>query len=111
MVLERYFNLAAEHILKAGVWEIPKNLGRIGIIKFKTKVSKMPVDWAKTKQYKKLIYHTNDHSLGYRMNHKWKQPKGIYGIGKYQYIPLRARARELAKIIKEGKCDFPQSLI
>lgn len=83
--------------------KLPVRLGRLRIKKTKmnfTDKNKLRIDWKKSKELKKRIYHMNEHTGGYKYRFFWK--KGIIkNITAYAFIPTRTNARRLASILKD----------
>jgi len=60
----------------------------------------LAVDWKKTKEYGKRIYHMNEHTDGYKYLFDFK-PRGIFkNINYYGFKIARQNSRYLAKILK-----------
>jgi hypothetical protein len=90
--------------------QLPFGFGNIAVNKKKLKRYKefngktyinLQIDWAKTKQYGKRIYHTNEHTDGY--NYKWmwfpKEAK-LHLSHLYVFKATRNASRVLSKYLK-----------
>ena len=92
-------------------FNIPYRLGKLRIKKFKMKIikEKLRIDYKLTKQYKKAIYHLNEHTNNYAYRWLWDKDKAIT-IGKrvYTFVATRDNKRELASILtnKELLIDY-----
>jgi len=124
-ILERYFELVVEDILKAEDYKLPQRLGIIGIRKNKTKIkvdkngkilTNAPIDFKSTqelwekdpiaKKQKRLIRFLNYHTKGYI--HRWywdKYHANFQNKSAYSFIPSRKNARLLAKLLQDPNND------
>ena len=83
-----------------------KFLVRLGF--FRVKKTKMNfsdkntlrIDWKRSKEFKKRIYHMNEHTGGYKYRFYWKKG-AVKNITAYAFIPTRTNARRLASILKD----------
>lgn len=100
-----------EHILyKSETFKMFGGIGELSVLKLipsKSKTKRLSVDFKKTSEYGKTIFHTNDHSDGYKYMFHWNKSKTIFrNKYLYNFIPTRANKRTLAKIIKNKECDY-----
>ena len=99
----REFNkLFSKEIMETGYkYKLPYFFGDISITKCKLpSLYGRSVDRVLSKEYKKTIYHNNEHSFGFYARWKWK--KGNLPNGSvFKFIPSRRNKRALAKLIKE----------
>ena len=83
-----------------------KLLVRLGFMRVKkTKMNfadknTLRIDWQKSKELKKRIYHMNAHTGGYKYRFYWKKG-AVKNITAYAFIPTRTNARRLAGILKD----------
>ena len=69
----------------------------------------LSVDFKLSKEYKKRIVHTNEHTNGYKFNFYWsKQHCIVENKGKYNFVATRANKRRLAYLLKEEHKDYSQ---
>jgi hypothetical protein len=115
-------------LFNGSILNIPGELGKCYVSKRKinfvfddtgkidSKASKASIDYGKTNKlwaakpelkHKQYVYHTNDHTNGYRFRLTWKRTS-IRGISFIVLNPLRCFKRELAKFTKEnfGRIDY-----
>lgn len=81
--------------------QLPQNCGTIGIRKSKMRFDcrrSLRVDWKKTKELGKVIYHLNDHRNNYRYNINWNKGQTT-NIRIYSFVPPRSTSRRLAQIL------------
>jgi hypothetical protein len=83
--------------------KFPVRMGTLRVKKTKMSFSnknKLRIDWQKSKEFKKRIYHMNEHTSGYKYKFFWK--RGIVkNITAYSFIPTRTMSRALATILKD----------
>lgn len=91
---------------------MPMNIGQLRIRKYKPKYffdsdgklkknSKMSINWELSKKYHKRVYHTNQHTDGYKYSFHYSNYRCILpGRSFYKFIPCRTLKRTLAKTIK-----------
>jgi len=61
---------------------------------------KMAVDWKKSREYNKIIYHLNEHTDGYKYLFEFKPSKIFKNINYFEFKIARRNSRYLAKILK-----------
>ena len=98
-------------ILKEGfVFKLPYFLGRIHIKKvaMPTKKEKLHLDYKKTKELKKAVYHLNTHSRDHFYRWAWVKPDRLQTHMRrmYKFTPTRRNKRALAKIILNREFDY-----
>jgi len=86
----------------------PYQLGELYIEKYKLKTKVKHVDFYMTKQLGKTVYHTNEHSDGYKYAVRWSKYifANVKNIEKYRFKFVRFNQRLLAKLIKSGGYDY-----
>lgn len=127
-VINSFCKKFKQELFNGSILTIPGNLGRIYIRKRKLEFffkdngeidprqSRASIDYGKTNKLwkarpdlykKKYIYHTNEHTNGYRYKAKWLKPR-INNISIINLSPMRAFKRDLNKFIREnfGKTDY-----
>lgn len=97
-----------KHILHdSGTFKLPHRLGEIRIQKKKmdfSMLNKLKVDWKRTKELGKRVFHLNDHTDNYRYKWYWKKRTVIVkNKSVYSFIPTRTNARALAQILLTTK--------
>jgi hypothetical protein len=98
----------------AEVYDLPFGLGRQKIQKMKIPISlisnanALKVDYEASKKFdfKRIIYHLNEHRDGCRYRFYWGKKHKVVGISLYSFIPTRTNKRRLAKILKETTQDY-----
>lgn len=113
-----YFSLILEYIYQGKIYKLPHGNGEISIRKSKGKVllnengeinvKFLPIDWKKTKEVGKIIYHFNEHTDGYRYSFEWKKGGSIKG-GKrslYKFYAVRKNNRRIKTQIIDKKQDY-----
>lgn len=110
-ILNDMFKLIAYDLAYKGTqFTLPCMMGIIGLRKkkmdfnFLLNENLLQIDYAASRKYKKIIYHTNDHSNNYRYRWYWKRKSK----NAYKFVPCRALKREAAKVIKLKINDFPE---
>lgn len=67
------------------------------------------VDFNKTKQYGKVIYHTNEHSDGYNFKWVWSPKEAKFFLSDlYIFKPGRYASRAIAKYIKKPNSEYKE---
>ena len=110
-----------EHILQTGEkLKLPFGLGEISVAKYKplrqktftgkngatTTIPGLPINWQKTRQQGKIIYHLNSHTDGHKYRWKWFRTKARFaGSSCFSFRPNRSTSRRLAYYLKND----PQS--
>lgn len=93
------------YLIETGnIYKLPSYLGKLQIIKVKTSKDRRKVDYAKTKLYGSVIYHTNRHSDGFHAKLIWRKTgRDALFTGKtfYHFTLTRTNKRSLAKLIKD----------
>jgi hypothetical protein len=114
-IITRYHELIFEYALVTGnEVKLPYGFGPIQVVKWKPKkVVKDPkggehinlaIDWAKTKEKGKYVYHINAHTDGYRFKWRWAPALSrIENADIYLFKPCRKMSRMLAKYLKDPK--------
>ncbi|SEW21560.1 hypothetical protein SAMN05428988_3224 [Chitinophaga sp. YR573] len=108
--------LLADHVLETGERiKLPFGLGEISIAKFrpprqKTFLNKtgkavtitgLPINWQKTREHKKIIYHLNAHTDGNKYRWKWFVKNARFaGAGCFSFRANRIPSRKLAQYLK-----------
>jgi len=110
-IISDMFKLIAHDLVYKGTqFQIPCMMGIIGLKKrkmdfnFLLNEKHLQIDYHATKLHKKVIYHTNDHSDGYRYKWYWKRKQK----NAYRFVPCRTMKREAVKVIKQKINDFPE---
>jgi hypothetical protein len=72
---------------------------------------KLKIDFNETRKQGKIIYHKNEHSLGYYYCFKWlRSTKGAENTFKYLYKSTKTNKRYLAKCAKNGNVKVSLNL-
>ena len=103
-ICDEYNQLIVEEVLiNSETVRFPVRVGTFRVKKTKMKFTdknKLMIDWKKSKELKKRIYHMNEHTGGYKYRFFWKKG-AIKNISAYAFIPTRTLARRLASILKD----------
>ena len=111
-VIKHIMYLIREEIIMNNKVYRPNNLiGRFGIVKRKRKVgfnNKLSIDWKKTKEHNKYIYHLNKHTENSYF--RWTWEKNSYHCrfrnkSLYNFRPVRESKRMLARYINKKAAD------
>lgn len=120
-ILLHFNSLLVEHILQTGEKvKLPFGLGELSVAKYKprrektfmdksgqlTTIPGLPINWEKTRQHGKIIYHMNSHTDGHKYRWKWFRTKARFaGSSCFSFRPGRVTSRKLAHYLKSD----PQS--
>jgi hypothetical protein len=67
----------------------------------------MPVDWKKTRERGKKIYHMNFHTDGYRFKWRWFVKQARFKFSKYWvFKPSRVTSRKIAEYVLKPNSDY-----
>ena len=110
-LVDEFYKRAMDYVLDhAGEFKMPYELGTIRVIKRRVNrdsLNAKNVDWAKTNEHGKLIFHLNEHSDYYKYLFQWDK-KDMHCDNLFYYrLPMsRANKRRLARNIKSGEYDY-----
>ena len=98
-------------LLKAKEFKMPYRLGSLRILKkemnYSSSKNKLKIDWKKTNEHKKVIYHLNDHTDGFNYRWLWSKKKAIVkNKSVYSFQATRTNKRRLATLLKNKKVDY-----
>jgi hypothetical protein len=111
-IVESFSKYIAECVVDKGlIIDLPFNKGKLGIFKWMSKQSrnltKVPIDWVKSKALGKRVYLTNSHSNGYTYGFIWnKELRQANLLSCYKFRPARNLTRKLAMMIKTKQNDY-----
>lgn len=100
--------LREEILVNAETINLTNRLGKHRIRKKKTNLTylkSLRIDWKKSKQYKTIIKHTNDHRNGYYYRWIWIKEGPIKNKSYYSFIPCRDNARLLSSLLQKYKMN------
>lgn len=107
-VVETFIKEIMHEIIKNNFkFTMPYGLGTLQIVKYKltlrhNKVDQA-VDWVATAKAGTRVFHTNEHTGGYKFIYKWTKRNNRFKFGYfYKLIMSRANKRQLAAEIKAG---------
>lgn len=110
IILDKLFKTLINSVFDGETFIFPFGLGEYSIVKKKINPNienSIPIDWKLSVQYKKKIYHLNEHSKGYKYRFYWNKQWGrVVNKKFYQLIATRFNKRELARLIKEEGRDY-----
>ena len=73
----------------------------------KKKVINLRIDWKKTKELGKRVYHTNEHTDGFNFKWMWfSEEARFYLANLYVFNPGRYASRAINKYLKKPGADF-----
>lgn len=111
-ICKLFFKKASIKILEGEVFNLPSNLGRIFIKRFKPS-KKKPIDWKTTNELygeynktalpneKKRVYHKNHHSFGWSGRWMWdKKNNKFKNKTFYKFEAVRNNQRSVSEYIK-----------
>lgn len=92
--------------------KLPYGFGKVGITKYKKKMTRidengeqkiiLPIDWKKTAEMGKTIYHTNLHTDGHKCSLYWDQANSRFPLSKFFKIEgVRKLNRHMAAYLLE----------
>lgn len=110
-IITAYFRYLSNEIIENGRnVKLPCRLGYVEIIKHKPKEwsgKSLRIDYNRSKELDKVVYHLNAHSNGFKYRFYWsKQDAIVINKSKYQLVMTRANKRRLAQIIKNRERDY-----
>ena len=110
-IITDYFMFIRDEVLeKSREFKMPCRLGKVFIFKRKPKSwskESLCVDFKTTKEIGKVVYHTNEHSDGYKYRFYWSKLKSLIPNKiKYQLVVTRHNKRRLCEIIKNKQRDY-----
>ena len=110
-IITDYFLFIRDEVLeKSREFKMPCRLGKVFIFKRKPKSwskESLCVDFKTTKEIGKVVYHTNEHSDGYKYRFYWKKSDVPLPFkSRYQLIATRHNKRRLAQIVKNREVDY-----
>ena len=103
-------NKKIAQLVLGGIYHVflPCNMGKLKVVKKRLDFAKgkLPVDWKSSKEHGRLIYHTNDHTDGYRYKWFWERHTSI-AVNKsfFRFVATRTNNRELAKRLNNKEFD------
>jgi len=106
-----------EYALRTGFKvTLPFGFGSLAVVKKKIKTYKeykgkqyvnLRIDWAKTKEVGKRVYHTNEHTDGYNYRWRWSPKDAKFHLSNlYTFKPQRYASRSINKYIKKPNSQF-----
>jgi hypothetical protein len=122
-ILLLFNSLLVDYILETGDrLKLPFGLGEISVAKYKPRRTKtfqdktgatvtipgLPINWQKTRQQGKIIYHLNSHTDGHKYRWKWFRTKARFSTSKcFSFRANRITSRKLAHYLKKDP-KYPQ---
>lgn len=112
-IVTDYFKYIRDSImLDCKEFKLPCRLGTLQIIKHQPKEytgKSLRWDWKATRETGKPVYLLNEHSNFFKYRFFWSKKNCLLiNKGKYQFIASRQNKRDLCKLIKENKKDYPE---
>lgn len=112
IMIDLFQDMAHGLLYESKTYTLPYALGIVKIGKRRPKYyskKSLCVDYKTSKEIGKVVYHTNEHSDGFKYRLHWSkiglQAKWPY---KYRLSFVRTNKRLLAQIIKNKQTDFPE---
>jgi hypothetical protein len=102
-------NNCTDHIINdSGEVRLNHGLGIIRIKKIRTNYNKPKIDWKKTEEVGKKVYHLNMHSNGYYIRWYWAKLAKAKVAGKipYCFTPHRINTKRASKLFGSGQQDY-----
>jgi hypothetical protein len=105
-----YYKDVIDSVFEGETYKMPYGLGELKISKKKIVINKLRptnVDWKKSVECGKQVFHLNEHSSGFKYFFHWVKKKNI-AVNKYIYrlVMTRENKRKLARLIKSGNYDY-----
>lgn len=85
------------------------SMGKFTAVKRAVKYNKLRVDWKKTQEYGKLMYHDNRHTKGFYCTFKWVKPKRNLGRIAMNFKILSKYDKLMSNLFGSNKVDYPVS--
>lgn len=110
-ICKDFNKMLSEKILTEGyIFTIPYAIGKMTIIKVKMPTDRkyLRIDYKKSKELKRTIYHMNTHSREFFYRWKWIKPERGHSMMRriYKFVPSRPNKRRLAKLILNREMDY-----
>lgn len=109
IVSDFYKGVVKNILYNAKTFMMPYGLGYLCIYKKKAtnfRTIDFFIDWKKTVETGKQVYHLNEHSNGWNYSIEWVRGHKVANIDLYRFDGARAFKRELAYIIKNRITDY-----
>ena len=119
-ILRHCNGMIMEHIMESGErFKLPHGFGEISIHKWKPKrrrkipdgreVNNLPIDWKKTRELGKKVFHLNHHTGGYKCRWVWFATAARFKHSQiFNFKPNRAPSRKLAQYLKLPNSPYIQ---
>lgn len=102
--------VSEEIVLNAAVFRIPAGLGYLKIqkkkmdLKFLKEERQLKIDWKRSKEHNRLVFHLNEHSDFHRFRWSWnKKSIRIPNHSPYNFKASRTNNRAISKAVKSNK--------
>ena len=116
-IIYTHNQMYVDHVLETGqAVKFPYGFGRFSINKKKPKATRkwkdkvyinLPIDWKKTKEHGKKMYHMNAHTNGYKCSWMWFQRDARFADSDiWNFKPCRVISRLVAKYLKRSDKNY-----
>lgn len=119
-ILRTCNEMIMEHVMESGEkFKLPHGFGEISVHKWKPKrkrkipdgreINNLPIDWKKTKELGKYVYHLNHHTGGYKCRWVWFPHDARFkNSNVFTFKPNRVPSRKLAQYLKLPNSPYIQ---
>ena len=103
-VMYTFFKLVVKKIVSGYHVQLPHRMGFLRIVRRKSKVDNMSINFKATKELGMTIYHDNRHSDGWHGAWSWKKPNfTVKHMIHYTFKPTREMQKMIVEIFKTNK--------
>ena len=103
-----YLKNSMRHIIEdAGELKLSRFIGTLRIRKIKTNFKKPKVDFARTIEHGKIVYHDNMHTNGYYIRFYWRPTHSRLEYAfRYAFLVERRQSRKASRLFRSGATDY-----
>ncbi len=116
-IIYTYNEMYVDYVLKTGdAIKLPWGFGKISVNKSKQRATRkyngktyinLAIDWKRTKQEGKYVYHLNHHTHGYKFRWKWFGTSALFFQSDvWNFRPSRVVSRKLTQYLKDKKNPY-----
>jgi hypothetical protein len=105
----------SDKILEGKRIKLPFGLSDVFINKYKQEIKNkdgrlnLPIDWKKSKELGKRVYHLNHHTDGFTFKWFWAKSDAKFKFKElWAFKAVRKNTRAINKIVKEGEVEYKQ---
>lgn len=117
-IIYLYNQKIVDYLIETGLpVKLPFGLGPLEIVKYKPRgtkitqsgkvVPRLGIDWLKTKEYGKYVYHLNSNTDGYKYYFRWDSRKSrLKNFIIWKLEMARVHSRKLSALLKDSKSKY-----